>query len=69
MPSKRTAPEELISCPICAGAWVAAGLVYGLRIAPRFTGAPLAIMSAVGIWSGTPRRREQAGDERAASRA
>jgi hypothetical protein len=40
---------ELISCPICAGTWVAAGLVYGLRIAPRFTRALLAIMSAVGI--------------------
>jgi hypothetical protein len=40
---------ELISCPICAGTWVAAALVYGLRIAPRFTRALLAIMSAVGI--------------------
>jgi hypothetical protein len=39
---------ELISCPVCAGTWVAAGLVYGLRIAPRFTRALLAIMSAVG---------------------
>jgi hypothetical protein len=39
---------ELISCPVCAGTWAAAGLVYGLRIAPRFTRALLAIMSAVG---------------------
>jgi Protein of unknown function (DUF1360) len=40
---------ELISCPICAGTWIAAVLVYGLRIAPHFTRALLAIMSAVGI--------------------
>jgi len=40
---------ELISCPICAGTWAAAALVYGLRIAPRFTRALLAIMSAVGL--------------------
>jgi hypothetical protein len=40
---------ELISCPICAGTWIAAALVYGLRIAPRFTRALLGIMSAVGI--------------------
>jgi hypothetical protein len=40
---------ELISCPICAGTWIAAALVYGLRIAPRFTRALLAIMSAVGL--------------------
>jgi hypothetical protein len=38
---------ELITCPICAGTWAAAALVYGLRLAPRFTRALLAIMSAV----------------------
>jgi hypothetical protein len=68
---------ELISCPICAGTWVAAGLVYGLRIAPRFTRALLAIMGAVGIaemlnsaveameWNAQA-AREEVGDERAA---
>ena len=63
---------ELISCPICAGTWAAAVLVYGLRIAPRFTRALLAIMSAAGAaeilnsaiealeWSGQA-AREQVG--------
>ena len=70
---------ELISCPICAGTWVAAALVYGLRIAPRFTHALLAIMSAVGIaellngaievmeWNAQA-VREQVGDERGSER-
>jgi uncharacterized protein DUF1360 len=68
---------ELISCPICAGTWVAAGLVYGLRIAPRFTRALLAIMSAVGAaeilngaiealeWTAQA-ARERAGDQHTA---
>jgi Protein of unknown function (DUF1360) len=71
---------ELISCPICAGTWIAVGLVYGLRIAPHFTRALLAIMSAVGVaeilnntvdvleWNAQA-AREQVGDERTASRA
>jgi hypothetical protein len=71
---------ELISCPICAGTWVAAALVYGLRIAPHITRALLAIMSAVGIaellngavevmeWRAQA-AREQVGDERVASGA
>jgi hypothetical protein len=71
---------ELISCPICAGTWVAAALVYGLRIAPRFTRALLAIMSAVGIaellngavevmeWNAQA-ARDWVGDERGASRS
>jgi hypothetical protein len=71
---------ELISCPICAGTWIAAGLVYGLRIAPRFTRALLAIMSAVGIaellngavevmeWNAQA-AREQVGTEHSASKS
>ena len=39
---------ELVSCPVCVGTWVAAGLVYGLHLAPRPTRAFLAIMSATG---------------------
>ena len=66
---------ELISCPICAGTWIAATLVYGLGIAPRATRALLAIMASVGLaellngatealeWTAQT-EREQAGAER-----
>jgi hypothetical protein len=66
----RQALGELISCPICAGTWIAAGLVYGLGIAPRPTRAFLAIMSSSGIaellnaatealqWTGLAERKE-----------
>jgi len=40
---------ELISCPICLGTWVAAGLVYGLHLAPRPTRVLLAVMSTTGV--------------------
>ena len=40
---------ELMSCPICAGTWVAAGLVYGLHLMPRPTRVLLAIMSTTGV--------------------
>ncbi len=40
---------ELVSCPVCIGTWVAAGLVYGLHIAPRPTRVYLAIMSTTGV--------------------
>lgn len=40
---------ELVSCPVCIGTWAAAGLVYGLHLAPRPTRVYLAIMSATGI--------------------
>lgn len=39
---------ELITCPVCNGTWIAAGLVYGLRLAPRYTRTLMAIMSAAG---------------------
>ncbi len=45
----RWTPGELVSCPICIGTWVAAGLVYGLHLAPRPTRVFLAIMSATGV--------------------
>ena len=45
----RWALGELLSCPICIGTWISAGLVYGLHLAPRPTRAFLAIMSATGI--------------------
>ncbi len=45
----RRAIGELISCPICAGTWIASALVYGLEIAPRPTRVFLAIMGATGL--------------------
>ncbi len=65
---------ELFSCPVCVGTWVAAGLVYGLHLAPRPTRAYLAIMSATGTaqllsettealtWSSRSARRQAAHD-------
>lgn len=44
----RRAIGELISCPTCVGTWMAAGLVYGLRLAPVPTRVMLAILSATG---------------------
>jgi hypothetical protein len=45
----RRAVGELLTCPICAGTWIGAALVYGLDIAPRPTRAFMAIMSAAGL--------------------
>ena len=39
---------ELITCPVCNGTWIAAGLVYGLNLAPKFTRTLMTVMSAVG---------------------
>jgi hypothetical protein len=40
---------ELVSCPICMGTWVAAGLVYGLHLTPRPTRVLLAVMGTTGV--------------------
>jgi hypothetical protein len=40
---------ELLSCPICAGTWIAAGLTYGLHLLPGPTRVLLTILSAAGI--------------------
>jgi hypothetical protein len=40
---------ELMSCPICAGTWVAALLVYMLHLLPGPTRVFLAIMSTTGV--------------------
>lgn len=65
---------ELISCPVCVGSWVAAGLVYGLHLAPRPTRVFLAVMSTTGAaellnctaealgWAGRAARKESAPD-------
>ncbi len=45
----RRAIGELVSCPICVGTWVAAGLVYGLHLLPRPTRVYLAVMSTTGV--------------------
>ncbi len=45
----RRAVGELISCPICAGTWVSAGLVYGLGLFPRPTRVLMTIMSGIGL--------------------
>lgn len=45
----RQALGELITCPICAGTWISAGLVYALQLFPNAARAFLAIFSAVGI--------------------
>ena len=39
---------ELVSCPICIGTWAAAGMVYGLHLAPQPTRVFLSIMGATG---------------------
>jgi hypothetical protein len=39
---------EMISCPTCNGTWIAAGLVYGMCLAPRYTRTLMTVMSAVG---------------------
>ena len=65
---------ELIACPICAGTWISAFLVYGLEVAPRPTCGLLAIVGATGLaellnaltemlgWGGQA-ARERAGTE------
>lgn len=45
----REAIGELLTCPICAGTWIAAGLVYLLHLFPNEARAFLSIMSAVGL--------------------
>ena len=68
----RKAIGELISCPTCVGTWVAAGLVYGLRLAPRPTRVFLGFMGTVGLaellnsanealtWAGKAQRKQAA---------
>lgn len=40
---------ELVSCPTCVGTWVAAGLVYGFRLAPGPTRLFAAILAVSGL--------------------
>jgi hypothetical protein len=45
----RNSLGQLISCPICAGTWIAAGLVYGLHMLPNPTRVFLAITATTGL--------------------
>ncbi len=45
----RRAFGELICCPVCAGTWVAAGLMVGLTILPNFTLLAVNIFSIIGL--------------------
>ncbi len=45
----RKAIGELVSCPTCVGTWVAAGLVYGLHLAPGPTRIFAAILGVSGL--------------------
>ncbi len=63
---------ELVSCPTCVGTWVAAGLVYGFRLAPGPTRLFAAILAVSGLselfsaisealsWSGKAARKHSA---------
>jgi Protein of unknown function (DUF1360) len=63
---------ELVSCPTCVGTWVAAGLVYGFRLAPGPTRLFAAILAVSGLselfsaisealsWSGKVARKHSA---------
>lgn len=43
----RHAVGELVTCPFCAGVWVAGVLTAGLVLAPRATGVVLTVLGAV----------------------
>ncbi len=45
----RHALGELISCPVCSGTWIAAGLVYGLLNLPGPTRVLMTILASVGM--------------------
>lgn len=40
---------QLITCPICIGTWIAAGLVYGLHLIPKATRLFLMVFSTIGM--------------------
>jgi hypothetical protein len=45
----RKAIGELVSCPTCVGTWLAAGLVYGMHLAPGPTRLFAAILGVSGL--------------------
>lgn len=66
---------ELVSCPTCVGTWAAAGMLYGLKIAPGPTRLFAGILAVSGLaeilnsgvealtWSGQAARKQSAPDE------
>jgi hypothetical protein len=67
---------ELISCPICAGTWISAALVYAIQMFPNPTRIFLWIHSSIGIaeilnaltealtWSGNAARKRAGGNSK-----
>ena len=45
----RKAIGELLSCPICVSTWAAAGLVYGLQLAPAPTRVLASTLGVAGV--------------------
>ena len=45
----RKAPGELLSCPICVSTWAAAGLVYGMQLAPAPTRVLAGTLGVAGV--------------------
>jgi len=45
----RKAIGELLSCPICISTWAAAGLVYGLQLAPAPTRVLASTLGVAGV--------------------
>ncbi len=70
----RKAIGELISCPTCVGTWAAAGMLYGMQIAPGPTRLFAGILAISGLaeilnsavealsWSGQAARKQSAPD-------
>ena len=68
----RKAFGELVSCPTCVGTWVAAGLTYGMQIAPgptRLAATMIGVAGAAEIldsavealtWTGKAARKQSA---------
>ncbi len=73
----RLAVGQLLSCPVCAGTWISAGLVYGLNLFPGPTRVLMTIMSAIGLgellnaltewlcWNGQLAREQSGAESRA----
>jgi hypothetical protein len=71
----RRALGELLTCPICAGTWVAAGLVYALHLFPGPARIFMSILGTIGMaeilnamtenlsWAGQSARKEAGSDE------
>ena len=71
----RRALGELATCPICAGTWVAAGLVYALHLFPGPARIFMTILGSIGMaemlnalteslsWTGESARKDAGADD------